>query len=491
MAREIELKLSLSPGAVSAVRRHPLLGPAQGRQRLYSVYYDTPELSLLRQGLGVRQRREGGRWLQAVKTAEPASGGLASRREWESPAQPGVFDFSVIDDAALRTLATGCQPELQALFVTDCWRTVWVVQHGAAIIEVALDRGRVIADGQSLPICEVELELCEGTLADLFAFALILQRDLPLQPMVESKAERGYRLFLKTPALPHKAGIIDLSREMNAVEAFRLIALSCLEQLQRNVPGAMAGSQPEFVHQSRVALRRLRSALHLFAPVLPGTFVAPATQGWKALAQVLGEVRDWDVFGAATLPALCRRFPDDAMLRSLGGAAEQQSAAARQRLLAVLTSREYSQLLLGFVTALHAVPAHPADLWSLAELRLRERAWRALRRARRHARLSDAGRHRMRIDFKKLRYALEFFAPLLPRKALKPYLAVLAQVQGVLGDFNDLATAGRLLQVLAAEIGAPLNPAIGPWLDHERETLAVACTDALALWIHADPPWRA
>jgi CHAD domain-containing protein len=97
----------------------------------------------------------------------------------------------------------------------------------------------------------------------------------------------------------------------------------------------------------------------------------------------------------------------------------------------------------------------------------------------------------MRIDFKKLRYALEFFAPLLPRKVLKPYLAVLAQVQGVLGDFNDHATAAHLLQKLAADVGAPLNPAIGPWLDHERETLAAACADALAVWIHADPPWMA
>jgi len=491
MAREIELKLSLSPGAVSAVRRHPLLGPAQGRQRLYSVYYDTPELSLLRQGLGVRQRREGGRWLQAIKTAEPASGGLASRREWESPAHPGVFDFSIIDDVALRALAECCQDELQAVFVTDCWRTVWMVQHGTAIIEVALDRGRVIAGEQSLPICEVELELCEGRLDDLFAFALALQRDLPLQPMVESKAERGYRLFLKAPVVPHKAGVITLSREMNAVEAFRRIALSCLEHLQRNVPGAVAGTQPEFVHQSRVALRRLRSALHLFAPVLPGEFVAPAMHAWKTLAQALGEVRDWDVFGATTLPALCRRFPDDAMLHALAGDVAMRTAQARRNLVAVFGSREYGQVLLGFVAALHALPAHPADLWSLAELRLRERAWRALRRARRLARLSDTARHRMRLDFKKLRYALEFFAPLLSRKLLKPYLAVLAQVQGVLGDFNDHAVAGRLLQELTAHTESPLSPEVGLWLDREREVLVTACTDALALWIHADPPWMA
>ncbi|HRE18096.1 MAG TPA: CHAD domain-containing protein [Rhodocyclaceae bacterium] len=483
MAREIELKLSLQPSAVAVLRRHPLLGTPQGRQRLHSVYYDTPDLALLRQGVGVRQRREGRCWLQAVKTAEPASGGLASRSEWESPATPGVFDFSGVDHAAIRAIVTACRDALQPLFVTDCWRTVWLVQYGTAVIEVALDRGQVICGAHRSPICEVELELCEGRLDDLFALALALQREVALQPMVDSKAERGYRLFLDRVAMPQKARPIALSRSMNGVDAFRQIALACLEHLQRNVPMVVVG-HAEFVHQARVALRRLRSALRLFAPVLPAAFVAPAVQAWKVLAQSLGAVRDWDVFCAETLPVLQRRFPDEPTLRHLPQLADQRAALARSDLHGVLSSREYSQLLLAFVAALHRLPPHSAELWPLAELRLRGRAWRALRLARRYAKLDDMQRHRLRISFKKLRYALEFFAPLLPARRSKPYLAALAQVQGVLGDYNDHANAWQLAGELADVAGGQLPAAV-------QQVLAAACTDALAVWMNAESPWQA
>jgi hypothetical protein len=93
------------------------------------------------------------------------------------------------------------------------------------------------------------------------------------------------------------------------VEAFRSIALGCLEHFQRNEKGLHEGAEAEFVHQARVALRRLRSAIKLFAPVLPPEFVTAYGQTWQTLAGALGDARNWDVFLEETLPSDPRRLP--------------------------------------------------------------------------------------------------------------------------------------------------------------------------------------
>ena len=85
------------------------------------------------------------------------------------------------------------------------------------------------------------------------------QIDIPLSPVGEAQAKAlGERLVNVDIT---RAVASPLVRTMKPVEAFRATALSCLQQLQRNEPGVIAGESPEYVHQARVAMRRLRSAL--------------------------------------------------------------------------------------------------------------------------------------------------------------------------------------------------------------------------------------
>jgi inorganic triphosphatase YgiF len=90
MATEIELKLQLTPQVARQLPSHPLLaGIKAQRQHLLNTYYDTPELDLHARRIAVRFRKKGWHWLLTVKSAEPASGGLAMRSEWEATAHPG------------------------------------------------------------------------------------------------------------------------------------------------------------------------------------------------------------------------------------------------------------------------------------------------------------------------------------------------------------------------------------------------------------------
>ena len=144
MSTEIELKLQLTPKVAKKLASHPLLANiAPQKQRLLNTYYDTAKLDLHARRIAVRFRQKGWQWLLTVKSAEPASGGLAMRSEWETAATPGIFDFSHVDNSELRTFLEHAQADLEPVFATDFKRQVWHVPYGESLIELAIDRAQV------------------------------------------------------------------------------------------------------------------------------------------------------------------------------------------------------------------------------------------------------------------------------------------------------------------------------------------------------------
>jgi inorganic triphosphatase YgiF len=172
------------------------------RQRLLNTYFDTPELALQQARMAVRERLAGEQWLLTVKTAGQSTAGLSRRQEWEGPTTPGALQFdTLVDDAALSQTLMALRPQLQAMFCTDFERQRWVVAHGGAQIEVALDQGRIHVPGTDLsePLLELELELLSGPEDALMALADVLrqtpQGPIPLTPSDASKAQRGQALW--------------------------------------------------------------------------------------------------------------------------------------------------------------------------------------------------------------------------------------------------------------------------------------------------------
>lgn len=490
MATEIELKLSLSPAAARTLPQHPLLAAVTPvTHSLFNTYFDTPDLDFRRQQVALRYRKRGREWLLTVKSAEPASGGLARRSEWETRGVPGQWDFGHVDDDSLRNRLERAIPQLAPIFTTHFRRTAWTFEYHGSCIEVALDRGQVASEGRQERICEVELELVRGNVADLFALASELQVTCPLFPAVASKAERGYRLFAGLPSEPFKARAPGFSPDIPPVAAFQTVALSCLEQFQRNVPGISAGTDPEYLHQARVALRRLRSALKVFAPVLPDDFSRNWGDAWKILAASLGEARNWDVFVAETLPPLLEAFPEDHTSRRLMAAARRKAARSRNAVRRLLAAPESPRLLLDFTAALVTLdPSGSATSSSeFARGCLIRRARQASRLARRPAALGDSERHLLRIRCKKLRYTLEFFSCQLPARRLKPYLATLNQLQDELGLINDHVTAIDLVAQLPGKL--PQGPVLG-WLHGRHALLIEELPEMLETWLAQPAPWK-
>lgn len=461
MATETELKLALPASARRALLRHPLVTGASAlpRKRLLNIYFDTPDLALQRHGVALRLRKQGRQMLQTVKCAGEAAGGLSARPEWEQPCDGLGFDFSAVDDAKLRRWLGRSRivGRLQALFETRFERRTWRLDPAPGVsILLMLDHGLIASGGRSAALSEVELELVEGGPADLFAVARRLAADLPLVPEPLSKAQRGYLLHADAVPRPQRATPSPITRRHDAVEGARLVALNCIAQLQANEAGAREGRDAEFVHQMRVALRRLRCALRLFDCLLPAT--AELAQRLSALADTLGEARDWDVLGGEILAPARAACPDDERLRALEAAVAAHGATAAAAARATLATPAYGRLLLDLLALLQGAQpdervADAPRLTRFARERLRELERKARRRAKAAAGLDVAALHRLRIAVKRWRYALEFFAPLLAGKRVKPVLQRMSRLQEDLGLLNDLANAGTRLARCAGDDG--------------------------------------
>ena len=290
MATETEIKLSLSAAAAEQLGGLPLLeGSERSTKLLVNTYYDTADRRLRRERIVVRYRQHGRQWLLGVKTAPPIAAGLAQRAEWETPGQPGDFDFAQVDNLAVRELLESLRAELQPVFTTRFRRDAHVLSPRPGVrVEVALDRGRIDAGGRRQSIREIEIELLTGSISDLFAVALDLQASLPMHPEASSKSERAYRLLDVAPALAVKAQPVAVQADMPTMAAFRLIALACISHLQANEQGVRGSDEAEFVHQARVAIRRLRSAIRLWELLFREPFDTTQLVGfaliWLALA---------------------------------------------------------------------------------------------------------------------------------------------------------------------------------------------------------------
>ncbi|MBS1197872.1 MAG: adenylate cyclase [Proteobacteria bacterium] len=443
MAVESEIKLAIPVRAARQLAMHPLLVGRQAQTcRLLNAYFDTPEGALAATGLALRFRRKHGKWLMTVKRDDAGGGTLTQRQEWEFPAVPGQFDFALVGCPKVRRLLCKNAAHLTEIFTTHFLRRSWLLDHGTSRIEVALDRGQIAAGESMTPICEIELELIDGDVADLFDLAMALQAELPLRPMIASKAERGFALSRQTEAKPFRAQSSNIRHAMSPEAAFRVLAQACLIQLQRNENAGKWREGPEFTHQARVALRRLRSLLKLFAPILPNEFVAEYGQRWKAFADVLGEARNWDVLIGETLPPILGAFAQDRQLPRCRALALKQADCARAAVEKMFAGGEYGKLLLDFSAALFTLEeTPPLALAEFAHKRLRQQARKARRLAHFPGNMKADDWHQLRIELKKLRYWLEFCAPLLPHKPLKTYLHTLNPILQELGLLNDLETA--------------------------------------------------
>jgi triphosphatase len=482
--REVELKLDVTPEAATVIAATELL-PGEGELRqLDATYFDTADRALCAAGFSLRIRTAADSRVQTVKADGDASAGLFVRSEWEMDV---AGDTPVLDHTTpIRAMLGERCEEIAPVFHVTVERRIWNVEEDGAQIEVVLDRGHVRAGEREEPICEIELELKSGQPAALFSLARKLDAIGPMQIGVLSKSARGYRLTRK-PRTAFKAEPVTLKPEMDAASAFQHIAQACLRQFRLNEAAVLATRAPEALHQARVALRRLRSAFSIFAPLYEGDEQAALLrQELRAIAAILGEARNLDVLIA----------------RGASGAVQDRLRSAREEAYAnvdaALASPKARALILdlmewlaigSWLSAVQGDGAEPARSFARAALdRYRRKVKKGGRRLKK---ADDEARHDLRKNAKKLRYAAEFFATLFAnkkaRRRYKRFIAALEDMQDHLGVLNDLATAPAEIAKLGLDDDPEAQALLGT---QAKPALLAAAAEAHEVFADTKRFWR-
>ena len=462
---EIEFKLCIPPDRLAALQTAVRRG-AWRQLPLEARYLDTPDKALAARGIALRLRREGAHWVQTVKAL---GDGPLDREEHNvviDSCEPGAAtlprpDLHSCSVAGARLLAAlhQAQGPLAETYCTAIDRVTRDLHIQGGVVELALDTGWVVAhrgtaQENKARICELELELKSGPVAGLAATALRWAAKHGLFLSTVSKAERGERLMAAPQPWPATKAeplrVASRKRFLKGPQLQRAVVANCLLQVLANASEiAEEAGDEEAVHQLRIGIRRLRTALRTLGPLAPGAF-DPA---WDAplvdVFQRLGQLRD----RGQILHVMDAQLRAAGAPHALASAAVQAPAPGAADIVRVPAFQAALIGLMAFSSGAHAAGDDAGALGTKDSRRLLAKKLRRLhgqvqKDARHFAALPVDEQHRLRKRLKRLRYLAEILAPALGA-GTKPFLDSLQPALSALGRLNDERVAQAQYRDLA------------------------------------------
>ncbi len=274
---ETELKLSCADERVweqimAAVALATVAVPgSEITQRLEARYFDTPSHALQKAKLAYRVRREGENWVATVKDSGSSKGGLHARQEWNQIVahnEPDIQVFSAMEIGPVLQETIGDE-NLEPILITSFERRkVDVVMSDGSTIEVAADKGAIIAGEQTAPILEIELELKTGEASALFVLGAALAKEFPLLPESKSKFYRGLLLAGLSAERPKKNHLPLVDKGKPIGEALRNVLVELVMHVFTAQQAFLENfQQPGVARELWVALCRLQSVLTFSEPL--------------------------------------------------------------------------------------------------------------------------------------------------------------------------------------------------------------------------------
>ena len=433
----------------------PDLGGEPLEPRVFtSIYHDTGDRSLARAGITLRRRTERGKSVWQLKL--PVNG---ARLELEEPGGPSGPPDRL--RALLRTHERRAALEPVAELRTR--RHGSLVTRNGLTAEVTVDEVTVMdAQRVASEFVELEIELRDGQPSGLKGIAKELER-------------AGAQARDLTPKLFRVLALEPRARAKTPFESLRLRLREQFDQILAHDPGTRLGTDPESLHDMRVAVRRARALLRAGRPLIASdTQMLSLELQW--LGSVLGDVRDLDVLlarlrnEAAGLDA-GDRAAAGRLLRTL----ERQRTRIRRTLLKALDGQRYDTLVDRFDDVLTTL--EPRE----SKTTLESLARREFNRLRRDVQALDEephddALHALRKRGKRARYAHELSGAKAVVKRAKA-------LQDVLGEHQDSVVAEERLRALSHDAPADQALAAGLLIEQERAHRA----EARASWRKA---WR-
>jgi triphosphatase len=438
-----------------------LAAEAQPSVRLIDTYLDTGDWRMARAGFVVRARRHGRHDEITLKTARRAEAPhLRTLEASEDLPEGGISALGPEGPVGRRVHAVAGRRPLRTVLNVRTRRMPFVLRvDGVEAADIALDDTEIVVGSGQRPmqIRRVEVEVLPEWADVLAPLVLQLREACGLRPATLSKFEAGLLARGVVIPSPPDLGPTEIEPEATLGDVAYAVLRRQLGVLRAKEPGTRLGEDIEELHEMRVATRRLRAALDLFADVLPLRARNFRDElGW--LAGVLGAVRDLDVQLEA----------QDAMVEAgqrelwadLTSLLLAEREASRTELLAALDSARWERLKNGLTSMVQQGPHRRSTATRLPALAavpdlIVSRHASVVKAARRAKRSGEAAEfHRLRIRCKRLRYSLEFSAELYGGRT-KQYTRQLTKLQNQLGLLQDAEVAANRLSHLALTADLP------------------------------------
>lgn len=495
---EFELKFEIPPANLQRIAA-ALKDGKVSRQRLQARYFDTQDGTLARNGLVVRVRKEGRRWVQTAKG--PTSALLERLEHNVSLAQHPKGVDPAVDLArhagtpvgkaiakALNLKVGEAYPDLAPLYETDVQRITRLVVLDGSAVEIALDQGRILSGDKSLSICELEVELKKGRPEHAVALARQWCAEYGLSLSSITKSTKGQRLRNAEfwgPAVTATAPTFH--RDATGAQIVVAVLQSCLNQILPNASElAAASGDPEHVHQLRVGIRRLRTALRELGG-LTDAFDAAWEPALVLVFRQLGEHRDHGHLERDLQPQLLAAGGPSVSFGPAGQDIPDPPAVVR--------TPAFQDVLLSLIGFTHRSEPEEAGstvsargaVKKVLRSRLKKLRSQALKEGEKFTDLNETDQHRVRKRLKRLRYLSEFSAPFFKARKLGAFIAALKPAQDALGLYNDELMALQAYRSLAIE-----DPrawfGVG-WLAARRMPNAQHCLNEIEAFANAQPFW--
>ncbi|HVP77355.1 MAG TPA: CHAD domain-containing protein [Thermodesulfobacteriota bacterium] len=466
---EIELKLVLSgreaeSAVVEYVRGHHYTVEELEPVRNVDTYLDTFDWSLMKNKLSLRYRISNGSWMYTLKSIGPIEDGIARRMETEIPLDKPVDDPTRIPVKQIRKRVDDVifpRRLLEQIQIRTSRRRYRVISPEEAEIELVFDTSTFALRGLQKPrrvqkLEELEAEILNGSEGALQSLSGLLSDHFRYLPAKASKFEVAIQRFKITiPSKkppdglrPHLDDRLDL--------AVRKILTYQFQRFREQLPGVQRDIDTEFVHQARVATRRMRSALRLFREAIPESASTYLGEELKWLGGMFGAVRDLDVFllNLSRFKKQIENFPAKKK-KTFEDWIEKRRRAPWKALCQALESPRYRNFERRFDQFLERpLPVRPRPSLSLKPVRevapvmITEKFDAVIeqgRALRADSKLKQY--HLLRIQMKRLRYASEFMATAY-EGALDGMIERMVEIQDCLGELQDTVFTRKFIDGL-------------------------------------------
>jgi len=448
-----------------------------GRKEYRDIYYDTRRYLLFLAGFSCRIRYSSKIRLEIKFEPKDTENLYITRSEWivseKERKQTGKvrFEGKKVRKFFIENFQYNIPFPFFPFVIINSVREKYVISYKRIKCELSFDysKGSLVNSSSSkkhiktFSFTEMEIELLDSENSyeeDFAELGKIIEDKFSLKPVFINKLKRVLKFFKCNPLKTDRYKICFNDSPDAGLEK---IVSYYFEIAMQNRAGCEIGIDSEYVHDMRVALRKIRTALQCFRDYIGRREYLYLKNNCKWIAFFLGKVRDCDVYKVKVLNLLPEvreknsNYEMKYILEELNRIREENRRVMKLN----FKSRRYKSFVLkfeGFCKNICGLKNHKEillrDLFQETLNKILKSLKKNIKRVR-NAGLSadDIDIHRLRINFKKLRYTFEFFADLLNENQ-RMVRQKLPDIQNALGDYVDTFFILDLTCLLEERIGS-------------------------------------